>query len=80
MPARETEGPTRPAPQEVLTPRELEVLAMMARGASNAEIADRLVLSPSTVKTHVKNILRKLGVGNRTHAASIYLRRDEQPR
>jgi DNA-binding NarL/FixJ family response regulator len=69
-------GGTRPgAPANLLTRRELEVLAMMAEGASNAKIAERLVISQSTVKSHVKNILRKLGASNRTEAASIYLRR-----
>ena len=65
-------------PETVLTHRELEVLAMMASGASNAEIAERLVISESTVKSHVKNILRKLGAANRTQAASMYWRRTRE--
>jgi LuxR family transcriptional regulator, regulator of acetate metabolism len=58
----------------MLTPREQEVLAMLAEGETNARIAQRLVVSEDTVKTHVKHILRKLGVRNRSQAASRYLR------
>jgi DNA-binding NarL/FixJ family response regulator len=56
-----------------LTNRELEVLAMMATGATNRHIAERLVIADSTVKSHVKRILRKLSVGNRSEAISQYL-------
>lgn len=60
----------RPAePEEPLTPRELDVLNLLAQGESNKRIATRLSLAESTVKNHVNNILGKLQVRNRTEAA-----------
>lgn len=56
-----------------LTPREREVLALLATGASNAQVAERLVLSVETVKSHVRQVLAKLGVVNRAQAAARYL-------
>lgn len=53
---------------ERLSPRELEILSLIAMGASNKDIADKLVISEGTVKTHVKHILSKLGAQNRTDA------------
>jgi LuxR family maltose regulon positive regulatory protein len=58
------------AQAEPLTERELEVLQLLAAGLSNAEIADRLVVSLSTVKTHARSIFGKLGVESRTHAVA----------
>jgi len=55
-------------PHEELTPREREVLLLMAEGKSNQEIADELYISLKTVKVHVSNILSKLNVEDRTQA------------
>lgn len=60
--------------EALLTARELEVLTLMATGATNARIAEELVISDATVKSHVKRILRKLRAGNRAEAIARYLR------
>ncbi len=52
----------------VLTPREVDVLHLMAKGASNSEISANLYISTSTVKTHISSILRKFDCGNRSTA------------
>jgi NarL family two-component system response regulator LiaR len=59
-----------------LTEREREVLALLVEGLNNPEIADRLVVSRSTVKFHVSSILSKLGVASRTEAVSVALQHD----
>lgn len=63
-----------PVLESSLTGRELEVLALMATGATNNRIAEELVIASGTVKSHVKRILRKLGADNRAEAISQYLR------
>jgi NarL family two-component system response regulator LiaR len=64
----------RPPTREPLTEREVEVLQLVARGQSNQEIADQLVISEATVRTHVSNILSKLHLASRTQAALYALR------
>jgi NarL family two-component system response regulator LiaR len=68
-----------PAPLGDLTERELEVLRLVAAGLNNRQIADRLVISEKTVKTHVSNILGKLHVEDRTQAAVYALRHGLAP-
>jgi DNA-binding CsgD family transcriptional regulator len=57
-----------------LTPREAEILQLIAAGCTNADIGRQLFISEGTAKTHVRNVLHKLGVSNRTQAAGIYRR------
>ena len=67
--ARRTK-PARPVPHE-LTARELEILRLVASGASNRGIAGRLWVTEQTVKFHLSNVYRKLGVANRTEASHV---------
>ncbi|WP_051471008.1 helix-turn-helix transcriptional regulator [Patulibacter minatonensis] len=71
--APRAQGQPRPEVEGLLTAREAEVLRLMATGATNAAIAATLVIAEGTAKTHVKNILRKLEVGNRAEAVSRFL-------
>jgi DNA-binding CsgD family transcriptional regulator len=66
--------PDPPDPRAVLTPREIDVLALASQGLTNGQVASRLQLSVHAVKFHLASIYRKLGVGNRTEAAVMYLR------
>src|SRR6185295_2136855 len=67
-------GAATPSAARNLTKREREILSLVAEGLSNREIADKLVLSPETVKSHVAAILEKLNVSDRTQAAIYAVR------
>jgi DNA-binding CsgD family transcriptional regulator len=72
----ELEATTPPRPEsDSLTPRETEILALVAEGRTNGEIGRRLYISTKTVSVHVSNILGKLGAAGRTEAAAIARRR-----
>lgn len=64
-----TVNPPQPRGKELLTPRELDVLRALAHGLTNREIAEKLVISETTVKTHISSILSKLQLTDRTQAA-----------
>jgi DNA-binding NarL/FixJ family response regulator len=61
-------------PLEPLSPRELEVLALVAQGKGNIQIGETLYVSVDTVKTHLSHVMRKLQANDRTHAAVLGLR------
>ncbi|HKQ01490.1 MAG TPA: response regulator transcription factor [Actinomycetes bacterium] len=69
----------KPRAVDSLTEREREVLVLVAQGLSNQEIADSLVISERTARTHVSNILGKLGVASRTQAALLAIREGIAP-
>lgn len=69
--ARTAPSSTAPAVLDELTPREVEVLTLIARGLSNGEIASELLLSEATVKTHVKRVFAKLDVRDRVQAVVL---------
>jgi DNA-binding CsgD family transcriptional regulator len=75
-----TEKPEVIARPDVLSSRELQVLEMIATGAKNSQIAGQFVISENTVKSHVKQILKKLAVTNRTEAAFRYIEWYGKPR
>jgi DNA-binding NarL/FixJ family response regulator len=68
-------GRIRAPAEEMLSAREIEVLAMVARGASNKEVGRQLHISEATVKTHLIHIFEKLGVSDRTQAVTVAIQR-----
>ena len=78
--AESLRAPTREKPIEPLTEREREVLGLVAQGKANKEIARQLEISERTVRTHVSNILGKLGLASRTQAALYALREGLVPK
>ncbi len=64
----------RPRERPTLTRREYEVLTLIADGLENQQVANELIVSVETVRTHVKGILRKLSARDRTHAVSLAYR------
>lgn len=75
MPQEVAERLSEYFPQVALTPREVEVLGLVAKGMANKEIATRLGTASGTVKMHIQNILAKLGASDRTHAVTIAMER-----
>jgi DNA-binding NarL/FixJ family response regulator len=63
------------ATDDALTEREIDVLKLVATGNANKQIADQLSIGEATVKSHISNILSKLGANDRSHAVTIGLKR-----
>ena len=63
------------ATDDALTPREVDVLCLVARGNANKAVAAQLLLTEETIKSHMRNILAKLGANDRTHAVAIAVKR-----
>jgi DNA-binding NarL/FixJ family response regulator len=74
MPRHMSSRPRPPAPGVRLTPRELEVLQLIADGLGGRQIARALYVSDDTVKTHVSHVLNKLGATSRANAVAIAIR------
>ncbi len=75
VPAEVAERLSEHFPKVALTPRETEVLSLVARGMANKEIADKLRIATGTIKMHVQNILKKLGSSDRTQAVTVAMAR-----
>jgi DNA-binding NarL/FixJ family response regulator len=73
--AREVKGSARDEARPALTSREVGVLELVAKGLSNKEIGAALFVSEDTIKTHLKHVFTKLGVGDRTEAALLAIQR-----
>ena len=58
----------------MLSPREMEIMELISHSMTNEEIANKLFLSPKTIKTHLRNIFEKAGIRNRVEAALLYAR------
>jgi DNA-binding CsgD family transcriptional regulator len=70
---------TRSVEGDLLTPRELEILKLVAVGHPTRVIADQLGITPGTVKSHLTSIYRKIGAENRVRATRYYLEHDKPP-
>ena len=70
-------GPLQPTKPPSLTNREREILALLAQGLSGSEVAVRLEVSRETVKTHIRNAMRKLDAHSRAHAIVVAVRNGE---
>jgi DNA-binding CsgD family transcriptional regulator len=68
--------PSRPRLDNALSPRELEVTQLLARGLSGEQIAERLYLSPETVRTHIRNAMERMGAHTRAQLVALALDRD----